>query len=110
MTNILEAAGVPAEVLRLIADIIDTCRACRAYRRPPDHSIATSRLVTSFNELVQHDLLFVTGAGSSKALKEKTDPWQHVLDTCTRLTQAKIVTNRTTTSLVEGLSQIWIRP
>ena len=59
MTNILRAAGIREEVLKLIPATVNTCRACRAFRRPADHSVATSRLPTQFNERVQHDVLYL---------------------------------------------------
>ena len=33
-----------------------------------------------------------------------------MLDTCTRLTQVKIVGNRTTQALLQGIAEMWIRP
>ena len=59
MTNILRAAGIREEVLKMIPATVNTCRACRAFRRPADHSVATSRLPTQFNERVQHDVLYL---------------------------------------------------
>eukprot|EP00975_Prorocentrum_lima_P058872 12347342-Prorocentrum_lima.AAC.1 len=35
-------------------------------------------------------------------LQAKKDPWQHVIDTCTRYTQAEIVTNRSSEALLRG--------
>eukprot|EP00975_Prorocentrum_lima_P004454 966803-Prorocentrum_lima.AAC.1 len=35
---------------------------------------------------------------------------QHVIDFCTRYTQAKIVTSRTAQSLRRGLQELWMRP
>ena len=43
----------------MIPATVNTCRACRAFRRPADHSVATSRLPTQFNERVQHDVLYL---------------------------------------------------
>eukprot|EP00975_Prorocentrum_lima_P069923 12929087-Prorocentrum_lima.AAC.1 len=40
----------------------------------------------------------------------KKDPWQHVIDACTGFTQARIVNDRTTHSMLQGLQDIWIRP
>eukprot|EP00975_Prorocentrum_lima_P009771 2080723-Prorocentrum_lima.AAC.1 len=59
MHRILEAVGVKPTVLNLIPDIVDSCRTCRMFQRPPFSSAATSRLTTSFNGVVQHDLLFI---------------------------------------------------
>eukprot|EP00975_Prorocentrum_lima_P017652 3725531-Prorocentrum_lima.AAC.1 len=43
-------------------------------------------------------------------LQSGKDPWQHVIDACTRYTQANIVTNRTTKAFLPGLQEIWIAP
>eukprot|EP00975_Prorocentrum_lima_P015615 3308890-Prorocentrum_lima.AAC.1 len=40
----------------------------------------------------------------------KKDPWQHLTDTCTCFTQARIVNGRTTHSILQGLQDIWVRP
>ena len=59
MTNILRAAGIREEVLKMIPATVNTCRACRSFRRPAYHSVATSRMPTQFNERVQHDVLYL---------------------------------------------------
>ena len=43
----------------MIPATANTCRACRSFRRPADHSVATSRMPTQFNERVQHDVLYL---------------------------------------------------
>eukprot|EP00975_Prorocentrum_lima_P003661 799179-Prorocentrum_lima.AAC.1 len=55
----MTAAGVPPKVLKLIPQILETCSICRQLATPGPKSAATSRLATSFNQIVQHDLLFV---------------------------------------------------
>ena len=60
MSNILRSAGVSEEAIKMIPGTIYTCRVCRAFRRPTPHSVTTSRLPTSFNEIVHHDFLFLT--------------------------------------------------
>ena len=59
MTNKLRSAGVREEVLKMIQSTVNSCRACRAFRRPASHSVATSRLPTQFNAVVQHDVLYM---------------------------------------------------
>eukprot|EP00975_Prorocentrum_lima_P036146 7605112-Prorocentrum_lima.AAC.1 len=63
MHRILQAAGVKPTVLNLIPDIVDSCRMCRMCQRPPLSSAATPRLTTSFNDVAQHDLLFIDSHG-----------------------------------------------
>eukprot|EP00975_Prorocentrum_lima_P018677 3933509-Prorocentrum_lima.AAC.1 len=59
MHTILAASGTPQSVLMLIPQIIGTCQVRRQFKQPAPSSAATSRLTTSFNDIVQHDLLFV---------------------------------------------------
>ena len=59
MPKLLSAAGVPTGTVRLVPDIVDACRVCRAYTRPGPANAATARLVTQFNDVAQHDLLFI---------------------------------------------------
>ena len=54
----LIAAGAPEQASDLIQVVCDTCPACRAWHRPGKRPIATSRVVTDFNQDVQVDLLF----------------------------------------------------
>ena len=71
MIKLLQAAGAPTHVLRLVPDIVDTCRVCRAFKRPGPVNGTTSRLVTAFNEVVQHDLLFVDSRPSSGPIPQE---------------------------------------
>eukprot|EP00975_Prorocentrum_lima_P011679 2485353-Prorocentrum_lima.AAC.1 len=59
MHTIFAAAGTPQSVLKIIPQMIDTCHMCRQFKLPSPSSAATSRLTTSLNHIVQHDLLFV---------------------------------------------------
>eukprot|EP00975_Prorocentrum_lima_P042630 8954674-Prorocentrum_lima.AAC.1 len=59
MHTILAASGTPQAAMKLIPQIIDTCRVCWQFKQFAPSSAATSRLTTSFNHIVQHDLLFV---------------------------------------------------
>ena len=45
--------------MRLIQGIVDTCPACKEWRRRGNRTIATSSTVWKFNDKVKHDLLFV---------------------------------------------------
>ena len=58
MAKILDAAGVPQSVLRLIPGIIDTCRQCRAWKSPGPDPTPAVELVMRQNEQVEADLLF----------------------------------------------------
>ena len=99
MRQLLQAAGVRDDVLALIPDIVDTCRACRMWKRPAAKAEATVRLVEEFNEVVQHDLLF-----------HDSMSWQHLIDVCIRLAQAGILRSKDTSSIVMGIYNKWICP
>ena len=58
LKEMLIAAGAPEQAIDLIQVVCDTCPACRAWHRPGKRPIATSRVVTDFNQDVQVDLLF----------------------------------------------------
>ena len=57
MIRLLEMIGAPDSTLKMIADIVATCRVCRTWiRRAPDVKHAV-RLSIRFNQCVQVDLL-----------------------------------------------------
>eukprot|EP00975_Prorocentrum_lima_P064531 12898113-Prorocentrum_lima.AAC.1 len=49
--TILAASGTPQSALKLIPQIIDTCRVCRQFKQPVPSSGATSSLTASLNHL-----------------------------------------------------------
>jgi len=99
MTNLLRSAGLPVAVLNMVDAIVDTCRPCRMWKRPGPANTTTSRMNYNFNDVVQHDLMFI-----------KKLPWQHLIDTCTRLTQCTDIPKKDTPSLIEGIYVQWIKP
>ena len=75
--------------------------------------MATSRVDQAFNERVQHDLLFVSptpGREFSQKDDQRAEPWQHMIDTTTRYTQARILDARTSAALLHGIETLWIWP
>ena len=96
MQELLRAAGAPSEAVRLIPDIVDTCRICRAWQRPGNRSISTSRLTTSFNEVVLGDLLFY---------KDKVI--LHLMDETTRWTVAVCIPNKLTDTIKRAFREHW---
>eukprot|EP00959_Pyramimonas_sp_CCMP1952_P295298 6176350-Pyramimonas_sp.AAC.1 len=56
LKEMLLAAGAPQEAIDLIQIVCDTCPACRARHRPGKRPMATSRVITDFNQDVQIDL------------------------------------------------------
>ena len=188
MHNTLKLLGVRQSTLKMINQIVDTCNVCRKLQAPGHKTISTSRVVTDFNDVVQHDIMFVHrhpvileaeggsedpatirrigGAeeapgvetarafptveipeidsiraypgvdvelqteGSSSASgslnpvlqgrsgKEKEAEkkkfkdlvaWQHMIDCATRLTQAQIIPNRETQTLLDGAYDQWFK-
>ena len=136
MQTILRNTGAPKSVLQQIPSIIDTCSICRGLAAPGNKTISTTRSVTRFNEVVQHDLLFANAEGGkpreSRAGKSSSSsasgaspsghiadsvsstpdkvPWQHMLDVATRLSQAAMITDKTTRSILESAARIWFNP
>ena len=45
-----------------------------------------------------------------KILRMNQRPCQHMICVCTRLTQAKLITDRHTETLLKGIQDMWIRP
>ena len=58
LVEILGLAGAPRSALILVKDIVDACRICRAWQRPPPKSMTTVRMARGFNHIVQWDILF----------------------------------------------------
>ena len=98
METLLQAAGIPHDVIVLAKQIVDTCQVCRAWTRPTPRAVATSALPTKFNQTVQCDLLFV---------KDKIV--LHTIDVCTRFTAAEVVADRHTSTLLTALQVSWFR-
>ena len=98
MQTLLQAAGVHRDVLTLIPSIVDTCSVCRSWQRVGPRSVTSARLPQAFNLEVQIDLLFY-----------KAFVILHCIDVCTRWSAACVLSDRHTTSLLEGFSIIWLR-
>ena len=118
--RILQAAGAPEKAIKQVDDIVDTCRACRTWRKPTPVSHATARLVDKFNERCQVDLMFVSPNAGQTAQQRKqqipnnTDPdnevWLHIICVATRLSQAAIIPNKSCGTILNTIDRIWIRP
>jgi hypothetical protein len=59
MQALLQAAGVPKEALNLIPSVCSSCTSCRAWQKPSNRSMTSSRLSVAFGTVVQFDLLFI---------------------------------------------------
>ena len=98
--RLLKAAGAPTDVLDMVAEIVDTCRICRAWSRPTN-SMASSRLVTSFNEEVEGDIVFVKFQGNSKS-------FLHLVDRATRWCATCEIADRATSTLLNAIDATWV--
>ena len=70
MSNLLKHAGAPTTAIKLLPEIVDTCRICRMWKRPTPKSVTTTRLAEKFNEAVQWGILFYKKAMLSHLLDE----------------------------------------
>ena len=98
MTNLLRAAGVDKTTLDAIPSIVDSCKACRLWRRPSNKPVTSSRLSTRLNECIQVDLLFVADGILC-----------HCIDEATRFTVAGVIPDRTTSTIIDFLTTNWFR-
>ena len=106
MRKLLQAAGAPVDAIKQVDEIVDTCRACRMWKLPSPANATTSRLVERFNDVVQHDLLFVSPQPCKTehtSNDPRAEPWQHLLDSCIRYTQATILKDKSSKELFNAL-------
>jgi len=94
----LKAAGVSAEILKLIPSICDTCSICRQWHRPGPKTMVSSRLSEHFNENVQCDLLFI-----------ESYIIVHLLDESLRWTATALVADKSAETLTRAITRTWIK-
>jgi len=99
MSTLLKHAGAPSSALKLLPEIVDTCKICRMWKRPTPKSITNTRLAEKFNEAVQWDILFY-----------KKSMISHLLDEAIRWSTASLLTSKDAPSLITAISQDWVRP
>ena len=98
MINMLRAAGVDKQTLDAIPGVVDTCKACRLWKRPTNKPVTGSRISTRFNECVQIDILFLADGIVL-----------HAIDEATRFTLAGLIPDKTPASIQEWLMTNWVR-
>ena len=98
MKIILAKVGVPAEILKLTQDVCDTCRICRAWKRPSSKSATQVTQAEAFNDRVQMDLLYV---GEAVIV--------HLCDEATRFSVADIVKNREPAEILSCIKRSWVK-
>ena len=99
MRDILKHAGAPKQALDLVQDIVDTCKICRMWKRPTPKAATSTRLATSFNDIVQWDILFY-----------KQYMISHLLDEAVRWSAASVPAHKNSTAFVKAITCDWIRP
>ena len=98
MQHILKHAGAPKQALDLVQEIVDTCKICRMWKRPTPKAATSTRLATSFNEMVQWDILFY-----------KQYMISHLLDEAVRWSAGSILAKKDSSSLIKAISCDWTR-
>ena len=100
MLKLLRAAGSPKEVLELIPSIVDTCRICRTWAKPTN-SIASGRLVTSFNHEVEADIVYVRYQGVQNT-------FLHFVDRAVKWCATCEIPDRSTDVLLDAIDTAWV--
>ena len=98
MTALLRAAGVQKPVLDLIPQVCQTCKVCRAWQKPGNRSVTSTRLSDEFNNTLQFDLLF---------FEEHTIGC--LIDEATRWECAEILPGKETEHLIRFITDRWVR-
>ena len=98
LVQLLQAAGAPKSALDLVHPIVKACKICNMWLRPQARSIATGRLTTRFNEIIQCDLLFVF-----------TLAVLHIVDEATRWSAVQVLKSRSEEDLCDGFNNGWIK-
>ena len=113
MTARLRAARAPATAIAKVHEIVDTWRPCRNWATPSPKPSTTSRPIEAFNHTAQHYLMFVSpNPWQHQHSKQdpRAEPWQHLIDCCCRLSQATILSTKTTQELNRTFEMAWVRP
>jgi hypothetical protein len=83
MRNVLIQAGINTEIADMTKDVVDTCRICRAWRKPSSKAMSHVTQSQGFNERIQIDLLFV-----------ESHIILHACDECTRFSLAEVILSK----------------
>lgn len=98
LESLLKTAGLPREVWELAKPVVETCRVCRTWARPGHRSQATMRLSTSFNSVIQVDLLFI-----------ETLVVLHVIDEAIRWSAGMVIGGKTPSHILPALALCWFK-
>ena len=98
MIQLLRLAGAPTTAIKMVKEIVDSCRICRLWWRPTPKSMTHVRLAESFNRVIQWDILF-----------HKRVMISHCIDEAIRWSAGSILPDKTSESLIRAITNDWIR-
>ena len=112
MMRLLEMIGAPDSTIKMVPDVVATCRVCRTWtRRAPDTKLAV-RLSVKFNQCVQVDLLFYECAATplGSDLRRPTDHITlHIIDERIRWSAAVEIADKTPENIIDAIMTHWIQ-
>ena len=97
MRKFLDRVGVSKQVLDLIPEVVQTCRVCREWTKPGPNNACNVEIADKFNQQVEADLLFI----------DKHIVF-HMMDRSIRWHAAKVIPDKTETTLQQALGETWI--
>ena len=98
LQDLLRVAGVPPDIIDQVQGIVGTCPVWRNWSQTGQWPMTTSRMVFTFNQELQVDLLCW-----------KSNVVVHIIDICLRWRQGIIVASRETADILNGIVHIWFR-
>jgi len=101
MSQTLRAAGVPAQAVSEIKDVVQSCVICRDWHRPGTHNVATYQLSLAFNEEVQFDLFFYQSLVEPRRGRLVI---VHLVDCCIRWDVATVIANKEEDTILAAIT------
>ena len=98
MKTILSKVGIQNDTLQLVQSVCDSCRICRAWKKPSSKSMTHLQQAEEFNHRVQCDLLFI---GDYIIM--------HCCDEATRFSVAEVIKSKEPEEILGALKRAWIR-
>ena len=93
MIELLRLAGAPSSAIKMVKEIVDTCRICRLWWRPLPKSMTNARLAKAFNHVIQWGILFHRKVMIS-----------HCIDEAIRWSAGSILPDRSAPSLIRAIT------
>ena len=114
MIRLLEMVGCPESTLKLIADIVATCRVCRTWaRRAPDAKLVV-RLSIRFNQCVHVDILFYECVATPLGQRLVARPHSnhivlHMMDECIQWSTVVEIPTKNVEDIIEAIQIHWLK-